>query len=123
MSEAKNLWLAHSLVRANVENLNEATEFCPWSICPHLYPEGHEDSNKLFANDGHYGVFDYLYKAVGLRSNANEDGELDKALADFDEASFAFMNSGEEFGEFTFKPEHGGGTYYFRKFNGEPSEV
>lgn len=123
MQDTKNLWLAHSPVKAKIEQLNNETEFCPWSTCPHLYPEGHENFNKLFANDGHYGVFDYLYKVVGLRSNAKEDGRLDEALADFEEASFAFMNSDEEYGQFTFKPEHGGLTYYFRKFDGEPSDI
>lgn len=118
-----SLWLAHSLVRANVENFNEATEFCPWNVCSHLHGEGHPLHGKFTPSDGHYGVFDYLYKAVGLRSDANDEGPLQDALEDFEGAAFAFMNSAEEFGSFTFKPEHGGGTYYFRKFDGEPSEV
>ena len=123
MQDTKNLWLAHSPVKANVEQLNNETEFCPWSTCPHMHPEGHPNYGKLIANDGHYGVFDYLYKAVGLRNDGDDDGPLGEALEDFDNAAFTFMNSGEEFGSFTFKPEHGGLTYYFRKFDGEPSDL
>ena len=123
MTSTNTIWLAHSLVKKDVETLSPATQFCPWSTCPHMHPEGHENFNKLVANDGHYGVFDYLYLAVGLRNDGEDDGPLGDALADFEEASFAFMNSDEEYGEFTFKPEHGGATYYFRKFVGEPSEL
>lgn len=121
--EAKLLWLAHSLVKANVDTLNSSTEFCPWSTCPHLHPEGSPFFGKFTPSDGHYGVFDYLYAAVGLRSNYDGEGPLDDAIADFEGAAFNFMNSGDEVGQFTFKPEYGGATYYFRKFEGEPFDV
>ena len=121
--ESKLLWLAHSLVKANVDTLNSATEFCPWNRCDHLRPETDPFFGKFVAADGHYGVFDYLYKAVGLRSNYDGEGPLDDAYGEFEEAAFNFMNSDDEVGQFTFKPEYGGATYYFRKFEGEPSEV
>jgi hypothetical protein len=122
-TQSTNLWLAHSQVRARIDNLSREAEFCPWSICPHLHGEGSPLFNKFTPSDGHYGVFDYLYLAVGLRSNHDDEGPLQDALEDFDKAAFAFMNSDEETGSFTFKPEHGGATYYFRKFDGEPSEL
>ena len=109
MQDTKNLWLSYSRF-AHLENLGEDASSTPWYVTA---------TGVYLPADGHYGVFDYLYKVVGLRSDANDEGHLDDALEDFDKATFAFMNSGEEFGSFTFKPEHGGLTYYFRKVEGD----
>lgn len=104
-------WLAHSMVRSNVEEFNEQTEFCPYDT------RVSDDNGELIPSDGHYGVFDYLYLAVGLR-----DEELENALENFEQATCAYVNSDNNgIASFTFKPEHGGATYYFRKCDEVPA--
>jgi hypothetical protein len=99
------------MVRANIEEMNEQASFCPYDT------RVSDEESDLIPSDGHYSVFDYLYLAVGLR-----DDELEEAFQDFEDATCAYVNSGNEGVEsFTFKPEHGGATYYFRRCEEVPS--
>lgn len=107
----KVTWLAYSMVRANVEEFDEQTSFCPYDT------RVSDDEGDLIPSDGHYSVFDYLYLAVGLR-----DDELEEALQEFEASTCAYINSDNEgLASFTFKPEHGGATYFFRKCDEVPA--
>ncbi len=100
--KTSQLWLACSMVRANVEQLNEHAFYCPFDVSV---------DGELAPSDGMYEPFDYLWWAVGLR-----DETLDEAWDGFEKAVSAFVNSDDDgIGSFTFKPQHGGSTYYFRK--------
>jgi hypothetical protein len=101
------------MVRANIEEMNEQASFCPYDT------RVSDGEGELIPSDGHYNVFDYLYLSVGLRGD-----DLENTLLEFEQAAGEYINSeDDDISSFTFKPEHGGATYYFRKFDGEPSEL
>jgi len=107
----KPTWLAYSMVRANIEEMNEQASFCPYDT------RVSDEEGELIPSDGHYNVFDYLYLAVGLRGD-----DLESALVEFESAAGEYINSeDDDISSFTFKPGHGGATYYFRRCEEVPS--
>ena len=103
-------WVAVSRNRSNVEQLSEDSGLCPYALI----------DGEFKPSDGHYEVFDYLYHSVGLRNDCDDKGLLEDALIDFLGAVSSYMNSGSyDVFTFTFKPDHGGATYFLKRYTQE----
>lgn len=107
-------WVAVSRNRSNVEQLSECSGLCPYALI----------DGEFKSSDGHYEVFDYLFRSVGLRSDYDDKGHLPEAYDEFIGAASSYMNSGsDDVFTFTFKPEHGGATYFLKRYTQEEVEA